>query len=217
MTKKIPFNLGIYLKEYRKNNSLTQKQIATILEIGIATFKKIETQNHIPGKEILSKILKLKGIDKEARINIQELILKKKKAIVYKEENKTIKIDIKKILEVYVEMLLDKIETSSLIEKNRLNINTYSELKKINSLKNDYETVNRIAKLIFNFNENIHKTFGELELLLSTNKINENRKLKYGIENMAKNLKMMSEKLYSYIKDEEITSIIDIEEVKKND
>lgn len=204
MSKNSSFNLSIPIKEYRKNKGLTQKEIAKLIGIGVATFKKIENNNHIPSIEILKKILKLKGLRKETRETINKIITEKSKnSLTYK---KIDNLEIEKLLVLYNATLLKEFRQNfwvpSLDEKINLN--------NVNIMLNDYETVNEIAKLIFKFNKEINSIFSELDLLLSTNKIDNNLKLKYGLKNIADNLIKMSNKLYLYINENE-EKIIDME------
>lgn len=213
-------DLKTIVYKYRKNNNLSQKEMANILNISVATLKKVEKNGYIPGAKILDKFLKLKKLKIREKKIIREFILKKKKGIVLETKKEdpnalSVGIDVKKLLEFYSDLVMDKIELSSknncsITKKNNV---SFKEAKKLNSLKNDYETVNRIAKLLFEFNDNLYKNFGELDLLLSTNKISENKKMEKGLKNLAYSLNDISKKILRHIETNQDNMIIEEEEI----
>lgn len=205
---------------YRKNNGLSQNETANILDISVATLKKVEKNNYVPGVKILNKFLKLKKLKSEEKKVIRELILKKRKGIILKKKREDFDVfyldnNMKKLLEFYSNLVVDRIESSSKNKcfKNEKKNYSFKEAKRINSLKNDYETVNRIAKLLFDFNDILYKYFGELDLLLSTNKISENTKMEMGIKKLAFSLNDISKKILKYIDKDKEYMIIDEEEI----
>ena len=82
---------------------------------------------------------------------------------------------------------------------NKANGNLTNERKKILSLKNDYESINRAMKLMWLLNDESNKYFSELNLLLSTNTIGSNLKIKKGLLEISKNLIEMGYKLQNHI------------------
>lgn len=200
-------------KRYMKQNRLSISDLSEYLEFSEGTIKTYLSGTKFVSLRFISQFLTLKKINKEDKIFLKNL-LKNSKEIPTKKieknqyqknvENKSILIEILNEVEKNIIKEILKINNNS-----NLKIELNDEVRKMNSLKNDYETVNRIMKVMWVLNDESTKYFSELNLLLSTNDINSNLKLKKGILEVSNNLIKMGEKIKSYLNE---NSVIELEE-----
>lgn len=198
-----------YVKNERKRLGISQERMANILTISLGTLKKIESieknKNYKPSYSTLKKIKKILN-SKENQI-IDEILL----SGISKNTEKKLEIKEEKMLTLLYEMetrLKNEILKSlKAKEEKPLKAVLENEVKKINSLKNDYETINRIIKIMWILNDEANKYFTELSLLLSTNDIKSNLKIKKGLLEVANNLFTMGEKLKKFLDEEVIINI----------
>lgn len=201
-------------KRYMKQNRVSIADLSKLLGISEGTIKTYLSGTKFVSLRFISHFLTLKKINKEDRIFLKELLKNSKeiqtikiKKIPKENENIEKKFDLTKFLREIEENIIKEI--LKINNKSNLKIELDDEIKKINSLKNDYETVNRIMKVMWVLNDESTKYFSELNLLLSTNDANSNIKLKKGILEVSNNLIKMGEKLKSYLEE---NSIIELEE-----
>lgn len=203
------------IKNYREKKKLTQENLGLEMGYSKGTVKKMEGSKNKITSNFLSTFLELPDLPKREKLIIENHI----KSLPYKEKNKknskhsfVLKNDdIKKVLiELFDEYNLCREENATLIskkkEKNVKKINR-NEFFKINSLMDDYETTSRIIKIMWQLNDESYKNFSELQLLLSTNDAEKNKKMKTGIETVANNIIEMGEKLLSFVNDKDIINI----------
>lgn len=201
-------------KRYMKQNRVTIADLSKLLEISEGTIRTYLSGTKFVSLKFISHFLTLKKINKEDRIFLKKLLKNSKEVPTIKikkipKENKTIgnEFDLTKSLREIEENIIKEI--LKINNNSNLKLELDDEIKKINSLRNDYETVNRIMKVMWVLNDESTKYFSELNLLLSTNDINSNIKLKKGILEVSNNLIKMGEKLKSYLEE---NSIIELEE-----
>lgn len=201
-------------KRYMKQNRVTIADLSKLLEISEGTIRTYLSGTKFVSLKFISHFLTLKKINKEDRIFLKKLLKNSKEVPTIKikkipKENKTIgnEFDLTKSLREIEENIIKEI--LKINNNSNLKLELEDEIKKINSLRNDYETVNRIMKVMWVLNDESTKYFSELNLLLSTNDINSNIKLKKGILEVSNNLIKMGEKLKSYLEE---NSIIELEE-----
>lgn len=201
-------------KRYMKQNRVTVADLSKLLEISEGTIRTYLSGTKFVSLKFISHFLTLKKINKEDRIFLKKLLKNSKEIPTIKikkipKENKTIgnEFDLTKSLREIEENIIKEI--LKINNNSNLKLELDDEIKKINSLRNDYETVNRIMKVMWVLNDESTKYFSELNLLLSTNDINSNIKLKKGILEVSNNLIKMGEKLKSYLEE---NSIIELEE-----
>lgn len=201
-------------KRYMKQNKVTVADLSKLLEISEGTIRTYLSGTKFVSLKFISHFLTLKKINKEDRIFLKKLLKNSKEIPTIKikkipKENKTIgnEFDLTKSLREIEENIIKEI--LKINNNSNLKLELDDEIKKINSLRNDYETVNRIMKVMWVLNDESTKYFSELNLLLSTNDINSNIKLKKGILEISNNLIKMGEKLKSYLEE---NSIIELEE-----
>ncbi len=201
-------------KRYMKQNRVTISDLSKLLEISEGTIRTYLSGTKFVSLKFISHFLTLKKINKEDRIFLKKLLKNSKEVPTIKikkipKENKTIgnEFDLTKSLREIEENIIKEI--LKINNNSNLKLELDDEIKKINSLRNDYETVNRIMKVMWVLNDESTKYFSELNLLLSTNDINSNIKLKKGILEVSNNLIKMGEKLKSYLEE---NSIIELEE-----
>lgn len=201
-------------KRYMKQNRVTIADLSKLLEISEGTIRTYLSGTKFVSLKFISHFLTLKKINKEDRIFLKKLLKNSKEVPTIKikkipKENKTIgnEFDLTKSLREIEENIIKEI--LKINNNSNLKLELEDEIKKINSLRNDYETVNRIMKVMWVLNDESTKYFSELNLLLSTNDINSNIKLKKGILEVSNNLIKIGEKLKSYLEE---NSIIELEE-----
>lgn len=186
------------LRNKRIELNLSQEEMANLISVSVATLKKIEnikkSGKYIPSNNTLKKIKKY--VDSDSKKEINQLLVRDTKV---EKESKTEK---QLILKLQNEILS---EVKKIILKIEPTIKLDEDIKIVNSLKNDYETTNKIIQLVWKFNLEITKYFSELNLLLATNDVNSNKKLKKGILEISNNLKKMGIELQKYLNDDEDT------------
>lgn len=225
MEEKELFKIKKILKKYIGNNDINFAILSEVTGVKKSTIKTYLSVNKLVPKKFIEKFLNLKKIDKEDRIFLEKFSKNNKEisTLILKRDNKNKKVnynnkDIEAMLDelkVGLNELKDiKILVNEFIKLNKndakhdfkQNIN---ENKKMLSLQNDYETINRAIKTMWLLNDESNKYFSELNFLLSTNSMESNLKLKKGILEISKNLIEMGEKLKKYIKID--TEIIEIQ------
>lgn len=175
-----------------KNTNMKKEKI-------ISKTKKVDDFEKL--KEKVYKLEEENKLLKESKkIEIQKEDLKSFEDIL-KKFTKTVE-TIKKSEEKILFAELDEISSFDRTSENGLN-----ERKKILSLKNDYESINRAMKLMWLLNDETNKYFSELNLLLSTNVIESNLKIKKGLSEISKNLIEMGKRLQDYINEDEVIEI----------
>lgn len=196
------------LKNKRKMLGMTQVEMANLISISLATLKKIEALdrniNYKPSLAILNKIKKYLGNDGKKEVekillNINETNLNKNLEISLVE--KLIK-DAEENIIVKIKNLLDEVKV-----ENKFEVKLDDEFKKINSLKNDYETINSIIKIMWLLNSETNKYFVDLKILLATNDIKSNLKVKKGLLEVSKNLIEIGKKMEECVNENIIIDI----------
>ena len=126
------------------------------------------------------------------------------------------KIYFKKFFDEYSEKLLEKIDTnfqelysqymimSEKKQKKKNDIYTGNDLVRMNSLKNDFLTTNRIIYILFEYKAKLNEYHSELMLLLSTNDGKSNIKITKGLKELVRNLKKNSHEIEPYLGQREI-------------
>lgn len=200
--------IAISLKNKRKMLGITQIEMANLMSISVATLKKIESLNrdinYKPSLVILNKIKKYLGNDGKKEVekillNTNETNLNKSLEISLVE--KLIK-DAEENIIVKIKNLLDEVKV-----ENKFEVKLDDEFKKINSLKNDYETINRIIKIMWLLNSETNKYFVDLKILLATNDIKSNLKVKKGLLEVSKNLIEIGKKIEECVNENIIIDI----------
>lgn len=208
------FNLEIkkIIENYLEYSNSTIYQIEKNKIISRRTILNILKNSTIKiSKTTIEKLLKLPNIKNEDYEKLKNILSTfKKNKIIKKNKNTTtiFTFDSSNETEV-IENLIKNIEKNLISEISKVKFNIFEkididfplldETKKIIGTKNDYETINRAMKTMWLLNDTSHKYFSELNLLLSTNALESNVKLKKGILEVSENLIKMGEKLKGYI------------------
>lgn len=79
-----------------------------------------------------------------------------------------------------------------------------TEFFKAKAFESDFETTSRIIKKLWDLNDESNKHFSELNMLLSINNVNENIKMKKGLNTVIKNLREMADKLENNLNIKEV-------------
>lgn len=208
MEEKYLLKIKAIFKKYMKENNISIFDLAVLLEVKETTIK-----TYISGKKdisinFISRFSSLKKLNKEDSIFLKDIVRKykkisKKKSLQINNNNRLIFM-IKELENNLIKQINKNQENS---KKIKIDVNLNDESKKILSLKNDYETVNRAIKLMWLLNDESNKYFSELNILLSTNEIKNNLKLKKGLLEISKNLILMGKKLQKIFEEDIIIDL----------
>lgn len=191
------------IKEYLIENDLNYKNFSTQIGVSENTVKTYLSGNKFISIKFLKKFSKMKGLSLENRVFIQEIIDPQNIGNVDMKINKNRTTnppefketqDLKKLLKK-----LDLFVTGYIKEDEEKGIITQG-----NSLRSDYDSINRIVKVLHILNENTNRYSSEILLLLETNSTKENKKIKKGINSVANNLISIGEQLKSFVNDDYI-------------
>lgn len=208
------------IKKYRKDNNLTQKNLAIKTGYKLNTVKKYESLKGGFSSTFLSVFLKkfkVKKEDKKLFLNYinsnggfkkddtqsNELTwtqnIKNDLNIIFSEalekEISKFSLEINKKMELNKE--LEKAHKKLILKNNKL---TPGDAVREKAFKNDFSNTSLIINRMWKLNNEINEIFGELELLLEINSVEENLKMKKGLTTVGKNLISKGEKIISYTK-----------------
>ncbi|MGB6128484.1 MAG: helix-turn-helix transcriptional regulator, partial [Psychrilyobacter sp.] len=191
------------IKEYLIENGLNYKKFSNQIGVSENTVKTYLGGKKFISIKFLKKFSKMKGLSLENRVFIQEIIDPQNTGNVNMKINKNRTTnpsefkqtqDLKKLLKK-----LDLFVTGYIKEDEEKGIITQG-----NSLRSDYDSINRIVKVLHILNENTNRYSSEILLLLETNSTKENKKIKKGINSVANNLISIGEQLKSFVNDDYI-------------
>ena len=212
------------IKIKRKEKKMTQSELAEKLDINPKYLSDIETGRVKPSKKLENKIIKVLKLEKKNKKEIIEnecpddaeksyiamKMLLERDAKIYS------KLYLKKSFDEYNKKLLEKIDTNfqelyyrymTLLEKKqkkKSDIYTGNDLVRMNSLKNDFLTTNRIIYILFEYKEKLNEYHSELMLLLATNNEKSNVKITKGLKELIRNLQKNSHEIEPYLGQREI-------------
>lgn len=198
MSNYINEKISYFIKEYRMRNSLTQEEIANIMDCSKQLITKLERgayENNI-SKSTLKKILKL-NLSNEEKKELQ--------AIIKSESAK------KNIITNSPEALLEELkkerernkkleERLSTLENMKFNTKfDLKEMQKIRAFESPLTEQSLIINTMWKLRDENTKYFSQLELLLSMNNPSENLKMKKGLLTVANTLKQQYETIMHYL------------------